>query len=107
MIAEKGRDRRPGAQWPDLQNPRKRQKIFGQPGLPPGLRRRDHQPGTRLAGDRLSALRGQADILRALADSVARRVIDTAETWPPLPAGWSADATASSPDTTDQQLRLV
>ena len=47
------------------------------------------------------------DILRALADRVARRVIDTAETWPPLPAGPSADATASAPDTTDQQLRLV
>ncbi len=47
------------------------------------------------------------DILRALADRVARRVIETAETWPPLPAGPVGDATASSPDTTDQQLRLV
>src|SRR5262245_48021150 len=47
------------------------------------------------------------DILRALADRVARRVIDTADKWPPLPTPPDADAQPPSPASTDQQLRVV
>jgi AcrR family transcriptional regulator len=47
------------------------------------------------------------DILRALADRVARRIIDTADQWPPLPAAPNAAAPPSSAASTDQQLRVV
>jgi AcrR family transcriptional regulator len=47
------------------------------------------------------------DILRALADRVARRVIETAETWPPLPASPAEDEAAAASGGTDAQLRAV
>ena len=47
------------------------------------------------------------DILRALADRVARRVIETAETWPPLPASPAEEEAAEASGGTDTQLRAV
>ena len=46
------------------------------------------------------------DILRALADRVARRVIETAETWPPLPASPAEEEAAEASGGT-AQLRAV
>jgi AcrR family transcriptional regulator len=46
-------------------------------------------------------------ILRALADRVARGVIETAETWPPLPASPAEEEAAEASGGTDSQLRAV